>query len=57
MAALGHTFVAGPKCNVAFLKALAGAAEFRAEKFDTLPADAEAVKLHIRERSRAWSSN
>ncbi len=29
---------------------------FRAtEKFDTLPADAEAVKRYIRERSRAWS--
>jgi threonine synthase len=27
----------------------------RAEKYDTLPADAEAVKSYIRERSRAWS--
>ena len=27
----------------------------RAEKFDTLPADVEAVKKYIRERSRAWS--
>ena len=27
----------------------------RPEKFDTLPADAEAVKRYIRERSRAWS--
>lgn len=26
----------------------------REEKFDTLPADAEAVKAYIRERSRAW---
>ncbi len=27
----------------------------RSEKFDSLPADAEAVKQYIRERSRAWS--
>ncbi len=27
----------------------------RPEKFDSLPADAEAVKQYIRERSRAWS--
>lgn len=27
----------------------------RSEKFDSLPADAEAVKAYIRERSRAWS--
>lgn len=27
----------------------------REERFDTLPADAEAVKRYIRERSRAWS--
>jgi len=27
----------------------------RLEKFDSLPADAEAVKQYIRERSRAWS--
>ncbi|MEQ1491436.1 MAG: threonine synthase [Terricaulis sp.] len=27
----------------------------RSEKFDSLPADAEAVKQHIRERSRAWT--
>ncbi len=27
----------------------------RSEKFDPLPADAEAVKRYIRERSRAWS--
>lgn len=27
----------------------------RPEKFDALPADAEAVKAYIRERSRAWS--
>ncbi len=27
----------------------------RPEKFDTLPADVEAVKRYIRERSRAWS--
>ncbi len=27
----------------------------RTEKFDSLPADAEAVKQYIRERSRAWS--
>jgi len=27
----------------------------RSEKFDSLPADAEAVKTYIRERSRAWS--
>jgi hypothetical protein len=27
----------------------------RAEKFDALPADVEAVKRYIRERSRAWS--
>lgn len=27
----------------------------RAEKFDTLPADAEAVKAYIRERTRAWA--
>lgn len=27
----------------------------RAETFDTLPADAEAVKAYIRERSRAWT--
>ena len=26
----------------------------RTEKFDLLPADAEAVKQYIRERSRAW---
>lgn len=29
----------------------------RTEKFDSLPADAEAVKTYIRERSRAWSLN
>ncbi|MBK6703379.1 MAG: hypothetical protein IPG56_06155 [Caulobacteraceae bacterium] len=27
----------------------------RSEKFDSLPADAEAVKQYIRERSRAWT--
>jgi threonine synthase len=27
----------------------------RIEKFDSLSADAEAVKQYIRERSRAWS--
>jgi threonine synthase len=27
----------------------------RTEKFDTLPADAEAVKAYIRERTRAWA--
>ncbi|MGY2052311.1 ATP-binding protein [Methylobacterium sp. JK268] len=33
--ALEHTLVAGPKANVAFLKALAEAPEFRAGRFDT----------------------
>ncbi|MBY0297100.1 MAG: carbamoyl-phosphate synthase subunit L [Methylobacterium sp.] len=33
--ALGRTLVAGPKANVAFLKALAEAEEFRAGRFDT----------------------
>ncbi|WP_407518554.1 biotin carboxylase N-terminal domain-containing protein [Methylobacterium oryzisoli] len=33
--ALGRTLVAGPKANVAFLKALAEADEFRAGRFDT----------------------
>jgi threonine synthase len=27
----------------------------RSERFDSLAADAEAVKQYIRERSRAWS--
>jgi 3-methylcrotonyl-CoA carboxylase alpha subunit len=45
VAALGHTFVAGPKCNIAFLKALAGSAEFRAEKFDTGFIDRHAARL------------
>ena len=34
-AALRRTIVAGPRCNVAFLAALCGAAEFRAGRFDT----------------------
>jgi len=34
-AALGHTTVAGPKTNLAFLRALADAADFRAGRFDT----------------------
>ena len=33
--ALGGTLVAGPRTNLAFLKALAEAPEFRAERFDT----------------------
>jgi 3-methylcrotonyl-CoA carboxylase alpha subunit len=34
-AALGETLVAGPKTNLAFLRALADAPEFRAGRFDT----------------------
>ena len=33
--ALAHTIVAGPRTNIAFLKALCDAPEFRGEKFDT----------------------
>ena len=58
-AALGDTLVAGPKTNLAFLRALADAPEFRAGRFDTgfidrnlealgaapRPLDAEAARL------------
>jgi len=59
--ALGNTIVAGPKTNVAFLKKLCEAKEFREGQFDTgyidrnleklgavpQPADAEAVRLGV----------
>ncbi|WP_342362253.1 acetyl/propionyl/methylcrotonyl-CoA carboxylase subunit alpha [Terrarubrum flagellatum] len=44
-AALGETVVAGPKSNVAFLKALCEADEFVAEKFDTGFIDRNLEKL------------